>query len=97
MVRLSVAVDFGDSRRSRITSTRLLESAHSCAQRMQLSLEGLGCVSSLLVLIGVGGGLVASFLSGMMIDSGLRLTSNGRVRPATSSFSEGVVPTGELP
>jgi hypothetical protein len=78
MSRANAAVGFGESPRSRITSTTgLLASAQSCAQRAQLSLEGLGCVSNLLVLTGVGAGLVASFLSGLVIDSGLRQAAPG--------------------
>jgi hypothetical protein len=77
MSRASVAVGFGESPKSRTTAARLLASAQSCAQRAQLSLEGLGCVSNLLVLTGVGAGLVASFLSELMIDSGLRQGTPG--------------------
>ena len=54
MARVNFASDFGESPRS----TRLLASAYSCAQRLQLSLEGLGGVSNLLALTGVGTGLV---------------------------------------
>ena len=66
MSRASLGVDMGDSSRSRIASTRLLASALSCARRVQLSLEGLGSVSNLLILAGVAAGLVASFLSGLI-------------------------------
>jgi len=57
MSRVKTAADVG-----------LLASAQSCAQRLQLSLEGLGGVSNLLLLIGVGAGLVVSFLEGAMMD-----------------------------
>jgi hypothetical protein len=87
MSRPNITVDGGESARSRLTSTRLLASAHSCAQRVQLSLEGLGCVSNLLLLTGVGAGLVASFLSGLIIDGGLSLASNERLHQATSGFA----------
>ncbi len=82
-------MDFGESPRSRITSARLLASARTCAQRAQLSLEGLGCVSNLLALTGVGAGLVASFLTGLMIDSGMR--------QAAPSFADGRVCQVEFP
>jgi hypothetical protein len=88
MSRANVAVGFGESPRSRITSTGLLASAQSCAQRLQLSIEGLGCVSNLIVLTGVGAGLAASFLSGLVIDSGLR--------QATPGFADGTVLAVEL-
>lgn len=70
--------------------TRLLASAHSCALRAQLSLEGLGSASNLLLLTGVGSGLVASYLSGLKIDGGLSLASNERLRHAGSSFADGM-------
>jgi hypothetical protein len=88
MSRATAAVGFGESPRSRITSTGLLASAQSCAQRAQLTLEGLGCVSNLLVLTGVGAGLVASFLSGLVIDGGLRQAAPG--------LADGMVLTGDL-
>jgi hypothetical protein len=59
MSRVNTAADVG-----------LLASAQSCAQRLQLSLEGLGGVSNILLLTGVGAGLVASFLEGAMMDRG---------------------------
>ena len=67
MARVNFASDFGESP----MSTRLLASAYSCAQRLQLSLEGLGGVSNLLALTGVGTGFVVSCLTGMMIDRSL--------------------------
>jgi hypothetical protein len=54
-------------------SSRILPIALSCAQRIQLSLEGLGSASNLLLLTGVGAGLVASVLSGLTIDGGVDL------------------------
>ena len=77
MSRATFAAEMGDSPRSRAASTTLLASAQSCAQRAQLYLEGLGCVSNLLVLTGVGAGLVASFLSGLMIDGEDRQAASG--------------------
>jgi hypothetical protein len=70
-------MESGERPSSRITSVRLLASAHSRAQRAQLSLEGLGCVSNLLALAGVGAGLAASFLSGLTVDIGLRQSTSG--------------------
>ena len=55
---------------SLLTSTRILASAHSCAQRVQLSLEGIGSASNLLIT-GVGAGVVASYLTGLIIDRSL--------------------------
>ena len=78
MARANVAADFGESPRSRAVSTKLLASAQSCAQRLQLSLEGLGGASNLLLLTGVGAGLVVSSLTGMMIDRSLGPASDDR-------------------
>jgi len=83
MARLNFAADFRESSRS----TRLLASAHSCAQRLQLSLEGLGGVSNLLALTGVGTGLVISCLTGMMIDRSLGFASNEGMRQTNSGFA----------
>jgi hypothetical protein len=68
MSRVSVATVLGESPKAQLASTRLLASAHSCAQRVQLSLEGLGGASNLLSLTGVGLGLAASYLVGAMIE-----------------------------
>lgn len=72
MPRTANAAGFGGSQTSQTASTRLLSSAHSCAQRAELSLETLSSASNLLLLVGVGAGLVAAFLSGLMIDDGMR-------------------------
>lgn len=71
MSRANIAVGFGESLRSLLTSTRMLGSAHSCAERVQLSFEGLGSASNLLLLAEVGAGVVASCLSGLITDRGL--------------------------
>jgi len=71
MSRVNIAVGFGESPRPHFTSTRYLASAHSCAQRVQLSLESLGSVSNLLLLTGVGAGLAVSYLSGLIMDRSL--------------------------
>ena len=70
-------------------STRLLASAQACAQRAQLSYEGLGRVSNILLLTWVGAGLMVSFLSGLMIGRGLRM--------ATSGFADSGVLSVDLP
>ncbi len=49
-----------------------LSSGHAFAQRIQLAFESLGGASGLLVLVGVGAGMFASYLSGLMIESSLR-------------------------
>jgi len=87
MSRVNVATSLGESPRSRIVSTKLLASAHSCAQRLQLSLEGLGGVSNFLLLTGVGAGLVVSCLTGMIIDRSLGFASNERLGQATSGLA----------
>jgi len=87
MSRLKIAVDFGESLRSQFASIRLLASAHSCAQRVQLSLENLGGASNLLLLTGVGTGLVVSFLSGLLIDRSRGISHGGRTSPADSRFA----------
>ena len=61
--------------------TRLLAFACSCAQRIQASLEGLGAVSNILLLTGVGTSFVVSYLS--------RLTLNGGFHPASKEMSGG--------
>ena len=71
MSRVNFASGFGESPGSQLTATRLLTSALSCAERVQLSLEGLGSVSNLLLLTGVGAGIAASYLSGVIIDKSL--------------------------
>ena len=86
MSRVKVPAEFG-STWSRLTSTKLLASAQSCAERIELSLESLGCVSNLFVLPGVGAGLFVSYLSGLIMDRSLSLSSNGVVRKATSCFT----------
>jgi hypothetical protein len=73
MSRVKFAADFGESRATRKISTELLASAQSCARRLQLSLEGLGGVSNVLALAGLGAGLVAARLAGAMIDRGLAI------------------------
>ena len=62
---------------SRMISARLLASAHSFVQRVQLCLEGLGSASNFLSIGGVGAGLVASYLSSVMIESGSRDVTQG--------------------
>jgi hypothetical protein len=82
MSRVNVPAEFG-STWSKLTSTRLLASAQSCAERIQLSLEGLGSVSNLFVLTGVGAGLLVSCLSGLTMDRSLSVASNGVMRKAS--------------
>ena len=67
MSPVSVETDSRESR-SRLAPTKLLASAHSCVQRLELTLDGLGGASNLLLLTGVGASLVASCLTGMMMD-----------------------------
>jgi len=87
MSRVNVAAGFGEWPRSPTVSTKLLESAYSFAQRLQLSLEGLGGVSNLFLLTGVGAGIVVSCLTGVIIDRSLGLASNERIRQTTSGFA----------
>jgi hypothetical protein len=68
MSRVNIATGFGESPKAQLASIRLLASAHSCAQRVQFSLEGLGGASNLLSLTGVGLGLAESYLVGAMLD-----------------------------
>ena len=49
-------------------SARLLETATSFAERTQAALEGLGTASNLLALTGLGAGVVATFLSSLMVE-----------------------------
>lgn len=67
MSRVNIAAGVG-SPRSGTSSAKILASAHSCAQRAQLSLEGLGGVSNLLLLTAAAVALVDSYLTGLMID-----------------------------
>ena len=69
-------------------SARLLASACSCAQRLQVFLEGLGAASNVLLLTGVGASFVASYLSHLTIHSGLRPASNELSRHAASGFAD---------
>jgi hypothetical protein len=87
MSRVNVATNFGESSRSRVVSTKLLASAHSCVHRLQLSFVGLSGVSNFLLLAGVGAGLVVSFLTGMIIDRSLGFASNERLGQMTSGFA----------
>ena len=87
MSRVNVATNFGESPRSRVVSTKLLASAHSCAHRLQLSFEGLGGVSNFLLLTGVGAGLVVSFLTGVIIDRNLGFASGEGLGQSTSGFA----------
>jgi len=73
MSRTKRAVDFGESPRSPIMPTELLASAHTCAQRLQLSVESHGGASSLLLLTGVGAGVATSCLTGIMTNRRLGL------------------------
>jgi hypothetical protein len=78
-------------------STRLLASACACAQRLQVSLEGLGAASNLLLLTGVGASFIVSYLSGRTISSGLRLASNEMSRRARFGFADSLEIGAELP
>ena len=78
-------------------STQLLASACSCAQRLQVSLEGLGAASNLLLLTGVGASFVVSYLSGLIINSGLRIASNEMSLHAPFGFAHSTAIGAELP
>jgi hypothetical protein len=76
----TIAADIGDSLKARPRTAHLLASAHTCAQRVQISLESLGCASNLLLLTGMGTNLVLSYLTGLIIDGGLRpATADGQL------------------
>jgi len=49
-------------------SAKILASAHSCARRAQVTLEGLDYVSSLLPLTAAGVGIVDSYITGLMME-----------------------------
>ncbi len=63
-------------------SAKLLGSACSCAQRVQLSLEGLGGASNLLLLVGVGANFLASYLSRLTAESLSRTLNDGPLQRA---------------
>jgi hypothetical protein len=86
-----IAAAFGESLKSRFVPVRLLVPAHSCAQRIQTSLEGLGGASNLLLLSGVGANFVLTYLTGAIIDSGLSLASREGSRQTDSGFGNGLV------
>jgi hypothetical protein len=86
----------GSSRPLPVTA-RLLASACSCAQRLQVSLEGLGGASNILLLVGVGANFAASYLSGLSTNSGLHLSSKERLRQLGSQFGDGPPIGADLP
>jgi hypothetical protein len=88
MSRLHAAKGLDESPRPRTISTRLLASACYCAQRLQVSLEDLGAASTVLVLTGVGTNFVVSYLSGLIINSGLRPNSNEISRDADCGLAD---------
>jgi hypothetical protein len=81
----NIAAAFGRSLTSRFAPAGLLLPAHSCAERVQASLEGLGSASNLLLLSGVGANFVLSYLTGAIIDRGLGLAH--REGPHATGFT----------
>jgi hypothetical protein len=61
-------------------SAKILASAHSCARRAQVALEGMEGVSSLLPLTAAGVGLVDSYLTGMLVERSLGHPAPGMER-----------------
>jgi hypothetical protein len=78
-------------------SARSLASASAWAQRLQVSLEGLGAASNLLLLTGVGASFVVSYLSGLITNGGRRLASNEMSRRARFGFADSLEIGAELP
>jgi hypothetical protein len=67
--RMSRANEAGTESAGALTpSAKILASAHSCARRAQVTLEGLDYVSSLLPLTAAGVGIVDSYLTRMMME-----------------------------
>jgi len=56
-----------ESTRSLASSAKILASAHSCARRAQVALEGMEGISSLLPLAAAGVGVVDSYLARLMV------------------------------
>jgi hypothetical protein len=63
-------------------SAKILASAHSCARRAQVTLEGLDYVSSLLPLTAAGVGIVDSYLTGLMMERSLVQPARSWARPS---------------
>jgi len=83
MPRVKIADSFGQSPRSHPASVRLLATAQSRAPRVQFSLEGLGGVSNMLLLAGVGAGVAVSLLSDLPIDMSVGFASAEGAHSAT--------------
>jgi hypothetical protein len=67
MSRTNLAAD-SESTRSLTSSAKILASAHSCARRAQVALEGMEGISSLLPLAAAGVGVVDSYLTGLIVE-----------------------------
>jgi hypothetical protein len=78
-------------------SPKCLASACACAQRLQLTLEGLGAASNLLLLTGVGASFVVSYLPDHITNGGVRLASNEMSRRARFGFADSLEIGAELP